>query len=185
MKEFYEVDISGLKRQLPICKVNDDLYIAAFIMFGDVEITKHCAAELLKLLPADCDVLLTAEAKGIPLCYEMARSLPGNYVVARKFPKLYMKDILEVKVNSISTARTQTLFLDKTDVLRIKGKKVAIIDDVISTGDSISALETLVKEAGGEVAARLAVLAEGDAIGRDDIKYLAEIPLFNANGDVI
>lgn len=178
----YEIDIAGYKYDLPICKVTDDLYIGAFVIFGDVAVTKHCAAELLKRLP-EYDYMLAPEAKAIPLIYEMAAQCGAEkYFVARKGAKAYMSEPFKVEVNSITTRHTQTLVLDKADAELIKGKRIVIIDDVISTGESLRATEELVKQAGGEVVARVAVLAEGDAINRDDIIVLAPLPLFNADG---
>lgn len=178
----YKINIAGLERSLPLCKVSDELYIGAFIMFGDVEITEKCACELLKLAP-EFDVIITAESKGIPLAYEMARQAGMNYyVVARKAPKLYMKNVVTTKVNSITTANEQTLCVGDDEAAAMRGKRVLIVDDVISTGESLSAVETLVNEVGGIIAGKMAVLAEGDAIDRGDIKYLAPLPLFNADG---
>lgn len=183
-KMFYEMTIAGHKRQLPLCRINDDLYIAAFIMFNDVEITTACATELLKKVP-EYDIVLTAESKGIPLAYEFVRqSGRNNYIVARKSVKLYMKDVISTEVDSITTEKLQTLYLGKTETEMLKGKKVLILDDVISTGESLKSLEKLVEVAGGEVAARVAVLAEGDAADRDDIIFLEKLPLFNSDGSV-
>ena len=176
----YPLEVAGLKRDLPICRVSDSLYIAAFVIFGDVELTKACASELIKKLPP-YDVLITAEAKGIPLVYEMARQLGDErYLIARKAVKLYMKEPHSVEVHSITTAKKQTLFID-ADYMR--GKRVVIVDDVISTGESLFAVEKLVKESGGTVAARMAILAEGDAKYRDDILYLEELPLFHPKAE--
>jgi adenine phosphoribosyltransferase len=180
----YEIDIAGLKRTLPLCKVSDDLYIAAFVIFGDVELTVHCARELLKRAP-EYDYLIAPEAKSIPLLYEMARqSGAEKYFLARKGPKLYMTGVFEVEVRSITTMSVQKLVLDVADAKMMEGKRILIVDDVISTGDSLKAMETLVKEAGGIVAGRMAILAEGDARHRDDIIYLAPLPLFNADGTI-
>ena len=180
----YEMDIAGLKRDLPICKVNDDLYIGAFVIFGDVELTVHCAAELLRLAP-EYDYLIAPEAKAIPLLYEMARqSGAEKYFLARKKAKAYMQGVFEVKVNSITTAGEQTLVIDTEDAKQIRGKKMLILDDVISTGESLHAMEVLVEKAGGIVAGRMAILAEGDAQERDDIITLAPLPVFNADGTV-
>ena len=180
MKEFYTIDISGIRRDLPLCRLNESLYIGAFVMFGDVELTKKSAEELLKLAP-EYDVMITAESKGIPLLYEMARQAGANYyIVARKSPKLYMKDVISVEVDSITT-----LYLDSKDVEAMKGKRVLVVDDVISTGESLAALEQLINSAGGNVVAKMAVLAEGDAIGREDITYLAPLPLFDTEGNPI
>ncbi len=182
----YTMEIAGLKRDLPICKVTDDLYIAAFICFGDAEITVACAKELLKLVPKkDYDYILTAEAKSIPLIHEMARqSKAKKYFIARKGPKAYMPDPIHVEDKSITTAGVQKLFLGKDDADLIKGKRILLMDDVISTGGSLLAMEHLVQLAGGTVAGRIAVLAEGDAANRPDIKFLAPLPLFNADGTV-
>lgn len=181
----YTMKIAGLTRDLPLCRVNDELYIAAFIMFGDAEITQAAAAELLKKAP-EHDIMLTAESKGIPLLYEMARqSGAKNYIVARKGPKLYMQNIHTTYVNSITTENRQMLCVGDTDAAAMKGKRVLIVDDVISTGESLTALETLVREVGGAVAGRMAVLAEGDAADREDIIYLEPLPLFHADGTVI
>lgn len=174
----YELKVAGLTRQLPICKVDDKLDIAAFIMFGDVELTVKCAEELVKLAP-EHDVIITAEAKGIPLAYEMSRQLGVNkYLIARKSPKLYMKNPISVSVKSITTAKVQTLYIDEDDAKCMKGKRVLIVDDVISTGESVGAVEELVRKSGGNIVGRMAVLAEGDAKDRKDITYLAPLPLF-------
>ncbi len=177
MAETYKMTIAGLERVLPLCPLNEKLDIAAFIMFSDVEITVACATELLKKCP-ECDVILTAESKGIPLAYEMARQCGKPYVVARKSVKLYMTDPVSVTVKSITTANEQTLYLSQEKAELIKGKRVLIVDDVISTGESLKALEKLVECAGGEVACEAAVLAEGDAADRDDIIFLEKLPLF-------
>ena len=182
----YSMEIAGLKRELPLCKITDDLYIGAFICFGDAELTEACGRELLKLVPAeDYDYLFTAEAKSIPLIPEMARqSGAKKYFIARKGPKAYMPDPLCVEDKSITTAGTQKLYLGRDDADLIRGKRILLIDDVISTGGSLLAMEALVKEAGGTVAGRIAVLAEGGAADREDIKFLAPLPLFNADGTV-
>ena len=179
---FYELNVAGLKRQLPLCRVSDTLYIGAFVIFGDVELTEACARELLKIAP-EHDILITAESKGIPLVYEMARQNKENkYLIARKAAKLYMRDVFSTEVNSITTAKTQVLCIDGEDAAMMYGKRVIIVDDVISTGESLKAVEKLVRKAGGNVVARMAILAEGDAKDRDDIIYLEKLPLFNADG---
>ena len=182
----YSMNIAGVQRELPICKITDDLYIAAFICFGDAELTVACATELLKLIPADSyDYLFTAEAKSIPLIHEMARqSGAKKYFIARKGMKAYMPDPLWVEDESITTAGTQKLFLGRDDADLIRGKRILIVDDVISTGGSLKAMEALINAAGGVVSDRIAVLAEGGAKDRDDIKFLAPLPLFNADGSV-
>ena len=178
----YEIDIAGMKRDLPLCRVSDELYIGAFVIFGDVELTVHCAAELLKRAP-DYDYLIAPEAKSIPLLYEMARqSGAETYFLARKKAKAYMKKVFSVNGTSITTKGVQTLVIDEADALRMQGKRMLLLDDVISTGESIRATEELVKKAGGIVAGRMAILAEGDAAKRDDIIVLAPLPLFNADG---
>ena len=178
----YKMTIAGIERHLPLCKVTDDLYIAGFIMFDDVEITVACAEELLKQAP-EFDVLVTAESKGIPLTYEMARQSGKPYIVARKGAKLYMQDIVKVQVNSITTDHVQTLCLGKSERDQMKGKKILIVDDVISTGESLAALESLVDAVGGEIAGKFTVLAEGEAADRTDITFLEYLPLFNAEGE--
>ena len=178
----YEMDIAGLKRDLPLCRVSDDLYIGAFVMFGDVELTVHCSAELLKLAPA-YDYLIAPEAKAIPLLYEMARqSGAEKYFLARKKAKAYMSDVFAVNVKSITTQGVQTLVMDTADAELIRGKRMLIVDDVISTGESLHAMEELVNKAGGIIAGKMAVLAEGDAIDRKDIIVLGHLPLFNPDG---
>ncbi|MCQ2554929.1 MAG: adenine phosphoribosyltransferase [Clostridia bacterium] len=181
---FYEMEIAGVKRQLPLCKVTDNLYIGAFIMFSDVEITVKSAEALLKKAP-EFDVIVSAEAKGIPLCYEMARQAgTDNYVIARKGPKLYMNNILTTEVDSITTDHIQTLCIGDKEVEMIRGKRVLIVDDVISTGESLKSIENLVNRAGGNIVGRMAVLAEGEAADRDDIIFLEKLPLFNPDGTV-
>lgn len=180
----YNITVAGLHRDLPLCKVSDDTYIAAFVIFGDVEMTVRAAGALLERAP-EFDYLLTAESKGIPLVHEMARQSGRNdYFIARKAPKLYMSKVYEVSVNSITTAGTQHLYLDAADAERLRGKRVLLVDDVISTGESLAALEKLVTEAGGIVAGRAAILAEGDALLRKDLVYLQELPLFNPDGSI-
>ena len=180
----YEIDIAGLKRQLPLCEINEDLYIGAFVMFGDVELTVHCAKELLERAP-EYDYFIAPEAKAIPLIYEMARqSGAEKYFVARKKAKAYMKEVFQSDVKSITTAGVQTLILDKADADIINGKRIIILDDVISTGESLRAVEALVAKAGGIIAGKMCVLAEGDAYDRTDIIALAQLPLFNADGSV-
>ena len=184
-QKYYRMNIAGVERDLPICPLNENLMIAGFVIFGDPEITTACAGALLQKAP-EYDYLISAEAKGIPLVHEMAR-LAGNqkYFLARKAPKLYMTGVFEVVVKSITTENVQKLYLDKADADLMKGKKILIVDDVISTGESLRAVEELVKLAGGEIVGKMAILAEGDAIDRDDIIYLEPLPLFNANAEPI
>ena len=180
----YPLQVAGLKRDLPICKVTDDLYIGAFVIFGDVELTVACASALLKIAP-EFDYMISPEAKSIPLIHEMARQNGNNkYILARKVPKLYMRDLFKAEVTSITTAKPQALYLDGGDARLMEGKRILIVDDVISTGESIRAVEELVKKAGGILAGKIAILAEGDAKDRDDILYLEAVPLFNADGTV-
>ncbi len=181
---YHRMNIAGLDRDLPICKVTDDLYIAGFVIFGDQELTVACAKALLEKAP-EYDYLITAEAKGIPLAHEMARqSGAKKYFLARKAPKLYMTGVFEVTVNSITTAKEQKLYLDTADAKLMKGKRILLVDDVISTGESLRALEVLVEKAGGQIVGRMAVLAEGDAQERPDLIYLEKLPLFNPDGTI-
>ena len=184
-QKYYRMNIAGLDRDLPICPLNENLMIAGFVIFGDPEITTACATELLAKAP-EYDYLISAEAKGIPLVHEMAR-LAGNqkYFLARKSPKLYMTGVFEAVVKSITTEKVQKLYLDTADADLMRGKKILIVDDVISTGESLRAVEELVKLAGGEIVGKMAILAEGDATRRDDIIYLEELPLFDADGNPI
>lgn len=178
----YTMTIAGLQRQLPLCPLTDELYIGAFVIFGDPELTCACARELLKRAP-EYDYMITAESKGIPLIHELARQ-DGNrkYMLARKSKKLYMQDVMEVEVHSITTAAVQRLYLDGKDAALMRGKKILIVDDVISTGESLHALHALVEQAGGQVCGQMAILAEGDAQERKDLIYLEKLPLFDKNG---
>ena len=177
MGKTYKMTIAGLERELPLCEVSENLDIAAFIMFGDVEVTVAAARELIKKCP-EHDIIVTAEAKGIPLGYEIARQENKDYVVARKGLKVYMPEYVQVEVRSITTLSVQRLYIGTDDIEKVKGKRVLIIDDVISTGESLIALEKLVKKAGGITVAKAAVLAEGDAKNRDDIIFLEKLPVF-------
>lgn len=175
--ETYKMTIAGLERELPICRVNDKLDIAAFVIFGDVEITVAAAEKLLENCP-DFDYIVTPEAKGIPLAYEMARQSEKPYFICRKGPKLYMKNPVSVDVRSITTDKVQTVFLDGAEGEKIRGKRVLIVDDVISTGESLLAVEALVNSFDAKIVGRAAVLAEGDAAERSDIIFLEKLPLF-------
>ena len=177
MANTYKMTIAGCERELPLCEVDEHLDIAAFIMFGDVEITEKTAEALLKIVP-EHDICISAEAKGIPLCYEMARQGCGKYIIARKGVKVYMPDPVSVQVQSITTLSRQTLFLGSDDIEAMTGKRILIVDDVISTGESLKALEALVNKAGGVIVGKAAVLAEGDAADRDDIIFLEKLPVF-------
>ena len=180
MAEYYEMKVAGLDRKLKKCAVNEKLDIAAFIMFSDVEVTVESAKQLLAKCP-DFDVIVTAESKGIPLAYEMARQSGKNYVVARKSVKLYMTEVISATVKSITTASEQTLYLDGDKAAMIRGKRVLIADDVISTGESLNAIKSIVEAAGGNLVGVATVLAEGDAAKREDIIYLDPLPLFFKN----
>lgn len=182
MEKVYKLKVAGVERDLPVCKLNDDLSIAAFVIFGDVELTVACARELIKIMP-EHDIMITAEAKGIPLVHEMARQSGENYyLIARKAVKVYMPNPFSVEVHSITTKKRQELFIDEKDARAMQGKRVLIIDDVISTGESLRAVEKLVRQAGGEVVGRMAILAEGDAKYREDIIFLEHLPLLNSDG---
>ena len=173
----YKLEVAGLVRNLPICPVNENLDIAGFVIFSDVELTVACATELIKKLP-EHDVLLTAESKGIPLAYEMSRQSGKKYILARKGKKLYMRDPIAVEVKSITTEKIQTLYLDALDMEFLNGKRILLVDDVISTGESMAAMEELCRKAGGIVVGKAAILAEGDAADRDDLIFLQKLPLF-------
>jgi adenine phosphoribosyltransferase len=177
----YTLNICGLIRELPIVPIDDDLSIASFVILGDTELETTVAPVLADKLP-EFDVLISAEAKGIPLIQEISRLFKMNYVVARKSIKAYMTDPVVTEVDSITTEEEQILCLNKPKVETIKDSRVVIIDDVVSTGASIAAIEDLVEKAGGEVAAKAAILAEGEARGREDIIYLEELPLFAGDG---
>ncbi len=177
----YPIDIAGLKRDLPLCPLNETFSIGAFVIFGDVELTEHCARELLRRAPA-FDFIVAPEAKAIPLAYEMSRQSGVKYLMARKRAKAYMSGVFEVTVRSITTEGEQKLYMDKADADAMRGKRVLVLDDVISTGESLRAVEQLVEQAGGNIVARMAILAEGDAAKRDDIIVLAPLPLFTPDG---
>ncbi len=177
MADSYKMTIAGLERELPLCRLNEHLRIAAFVIFGDVEITVASAAALLKKCP-DFDYIVTPEAKSIPLAYEMSRQSGKPYFVARKGPKGYMTDPVHVSVKSITTEKVQTLYLDGLEGRKMSGKRVLIVDDVITTGESLHAVEELLKPFGCEIAAKAAILAEGDAAERKDILFLEPLPLF-------
>ena len=182
---YHRMNIAGLDRQLPLCPISDTLMIGAFVIFGDPELTTACAKALLERCPAH-DVLITAESKGIPLAYEMARQHgDAKWMLARKSVKLYMRDVFSAEVRSITTGQPQTLYLDGGDAEYMRGKRVVIVDDVISTGESLKALETLVEKAGGEIVGRMAILAEGEATEREDIIYLEKLPLFDREGNAL
>lgn len=181
----YPLHVAGIERDLILCRLNDELDIAAFVMFGDVELTVKCAEALLKIAP-EYDYMITAEAKGIPLIHEMARQSGQNeYIVARKAPKLYMKGVFEARVRSITTEKEQHLYLDVAEAEKMRGKRILIVDDVISTGESLHAVEQLVEKAGGNIVGRMAVLAEGDAAKRDDILFLEKLPIFKKDGTAL
>lgn len=181
---YHSMKIAGLDRNLPLCRLNDDLKIAAFVIFGDAELTVACAEELLKKAP-EFDYIITAEAKGIPLAHEMSRQSGKKYFVARKKPKLYMTGVFDVIVNSITTEGEQHLYLDTAEAEQMKGKKVLIVDDVISLGESLKAVQTLVNKAEAEIAGNMTILAEGDAADRTDIIYLERLPLFDKEGNIL
>ncbi|MBQ9070043.1 MAG: adenine phosphoribosyltransferase [Clostridia bacterium] len=181
----YRLKVAGIERDLPLCPIGENLYIGAFVLFGDVELTEKCAKALYEKAP-EHDVMITAESKGIPLVHAMC-SLSGKnrYVLARKSIKLYMKDVVACETQSITTSAKQTLYIDGEDAAFMHGKRVLIVDDVISTGGSLESLENLVRLAGGEIVGKMTILAEGDATTRDDIIYLEKLPLFDGNGNPI
>ena len=182
MELTYKVEIAGLIRELVVCEVSETTSIAALILFGDVELTEKAAEMLLKVAP-EHDIIIAPEAKGIPLAYEMARQQRNiSYIVARKGIKLYMKEVFAVEVQSITTRDQQSLYIDAKEAKRMENRRVLIVDDVISTGESVRAVEALVNKAGGTVVGRMAILAEGEAKDRGDIIYLERIPLLNPDG---
>ena len=181
----YEMHVAGLTRQLPLCPISDTLMIGAFVIFGDVELTCAWARDLLKLAP-DFDYMVAPEAKAIPLIHEMARQSGRNeYFLVRKKKKAYMNGVFEAVDRSITTEGEQKLYMDGTDAAKMNGKRILILDDVISTGGSLAAVENLVNQAGGIVAGRMAILAEGNAADRHDILFLERLPLFNTQGQPI
>ena len=182
---YYRLKVAGIERDLKLCPISDELNIAAFVLFGDIELTEKCAKALYDRAP-EHDVMITAESKGIPLICEMCRlSGKNRYVLARKSVKLYMSDVVKCETQSITTAASQTLYINGDDAEYMKGKRVLIVDDVISTGGSLASLENLVTQSGGEIVGKMTILAEGDAIDRKDIIYLAPLPLFDKNGNPI
>ena len=182
---YYTLHVAGITRELLLCPISDELNIAAFILFGDVELTEKCAEALVAKAP-EHDVMITAESKGIPLIHAMCRLTGRNrYVLARKSVKLYMSNVVKCETQSITTASSQTLYINGDDAEYMKGKRVLIVDDVISTGGSLASLENLVTQAGGNIVGKMTILAEGDAIGRKDITYLAPLPLFDKNGNAL
>lgn len=181
----YRMKVAGLERDLPLFPVSNDLYIAGFVIFGDAELTVACARDLLKKIPCEYDYMISAEAKGIPLIHEMARQNGDKkYILARKAVKIYMDDPFSATVRSITTSKVQTLYLDGNDAALMKGKRILIVDDVISTGESLKAIEALVEKAGGEIVGRMAILAEGAAAQRSDLVFLEELPVFNPDGTI-
>ena len=177
MDKYYELNVAGVKINLPLCKLNDELNIAGFVIFGDVEMTVASAGELLKKCP-EFDYIVAPEAKAIPLAHEMARQSGKPYFICRKGAKLYMQNPISVNVRSITTDKEQTLFMDSLEGEQLRGKKVIILDDVISTGESLLAVRKLIEQFDAEIVGQAAILAEGDAADRDDIIYLEKLPLF-------
>lgn len=177
------MSIAGHERHLPLCAINENLYIAAFVIFGDSELTESAAAQLLKEAP-EFDVIVTAESKGIPLAHEMSRQAGyADYVVLRKAPKLYMREVISTTVDSITTDHVQTLCLGRDDAIKLKDRRVLVVDDVISTGESLRSMEAILTQIDAQIVGRMAILAEGDAAMRNDIVFLEKLPLFNSEGN--
>ncbi|MDR0426369.1 MAG: adenine phosphoribosyltransferase [Clostridiales bacterium] len=181
MADTYTIDICGRKVELPLLAISPDVTIAFFNLHGNRELTDYCGLKLAeKIIPLEAEVLITAESKGLQLTHVIAGRLGhAYYAVARKSKKLYMQDGISAEVKSITTKEKQTFYLSAHDVSLIRNKRVAIVDDVVSTGGSLAALELLVARAGGRVAVKAAVLAEGEAAARADLTYLAALPLFH------
>ena len=175
--EFYTLTIAGLERNLPICTVNEKLDIAAFVIFGDAELTVAAADELIRKCP-EFDFIVAPEAKAIPLAHEMSRQSGKKYFICRKGAKLYMKDPVSVNVRSITTDSMQTLYIDGLEGEQLRGKRVLVLDDVISTGESLIAVNKLLEKFEANIVGQAAILAEGDAADRDDIIFLEKLPLF-------
>lgn len=176
--EYYSLKVANLERKLPIIRITDSLEIASFVILGDSELVIHAAEELMKKIP-EVDYLITAEAKGIPLVQELSRLLGmKRYFVARKSIKPYMTDPFVTEVYSITSQERQILCLEREESEMIHGKRILIVDDVISTGESIKAMESLIKKAGGKVAGKAAILAEGESANRKDIIFLEKLPVF-------
>lgn len=185
-QKYYELNVAGCKRMLPVCPLNENLSIAGFVILGDMELIEKCSSELLKKIDFPFDYLITGEMKGIPLAQEMARQHGDKrFFAARKSVKLYMADAFSVEVQSITTAGLQKLVLDRSDVEAMKGKRMLIVDDVVSTGASLLAMEKLVEAAGGIVVGKMAILAEGEAAERKDLIYLEKLPLLHPDGTPI
>ena len=179
----YRINVAGVERDLPLCPISDSLNIAAFVLFGDIELTEKCAEALVRRAP-EHDVMITAESKGIPLIHAMCRIAgEDRYVLARKSVKLYMSNVVKCETQSITTSNKQTLYVDGSDAEYMKGKRVLIVDDVISTGGSLKSLEALVLQAGGIIVGKMTILAEGEAALRDDIIYLEKLPIFDKEGN--
>lgn len=181
--KYFDFEICGLTRKLPYVQISDKLRLASFVCLSDTELVQTVAPELVKRLP-EVDYLMTAEAKGICLTYEMSRIMGmKEFIVARKSRKPYMVNPVSHHVFSITTQKDQTLWLDGCDADKIRGKRVALIDDVIATGESLAAIESLAQTAGANVVARAAILAELGAVNRKDIIYLKEHYVFRVNPD--
>jgi len=180
-EEFYELKVAGLTRKLPKVKINDKLAIASFVMLGDTELVEKCGDALfyqLDLLKRDIDIIVVPEAKGIALAHCVSNHMSVDYVVARKGVKGYMTDPMVEKVQSITTIGAQTLVLDKCDVEKLDGKNVCIVDDVVSTGGSIVGLQKILEKINCKVVCKAAVLLEEAGYDKDDLVYLAKLPIF-------
>jgi adenine phosphoribosyltransferase len=180
--EFYELKVAGLTRKLPKVKINDELAIASFVILGDTELIEECAEAII--LHADfpkkeeIDILISPEAKAIPLVHTIARRLEKDYIVARKSIKGYMDNPMIEKVQSITTIGAQTLVLDGCDVEKIKEKKVCIIDDVVSTGGSLIGLQAMLEKIDCEIVCKATILLEEAGYDKGDILYLEKLPIF-------
>lgn len=181
----YSITIGDTHRELPIMAISQDTAIASFVLLGDDELSNSAAKQLLPKLPKDFDYIVTMESKGIPLAHDL--SLLTNHprsIVIRKSVKDYMKDPLTTPVKSITTGKPQELVLNGEDARLIKGKKIILVDDVVSTGGSMKAASNLLQQVNANIIARVAILAEGDAAKRKDLIYLQPLPLFNLDGSI-
>jgi adenine phosphoribosyltransferase len=178
-RETYALEIAGLKRELPLFEIKPGLRIAILNILGDTELVQACARELgQRLNGLDFDLIVSAEAKSIPLAYALAVETKRPYVILRKTYKPYMGDAIQAETLSITTGQPQILILDEKDRETVKGKKVLVVDDVISTGSTLQGMRMVLDKAGAKVAGEAAILTEGDRAQWENIVALGHLPLF-------